>query len=162
MMIYRGVAVTATAAVGALAAWLGVLYPWLAPVLTGLATGAGTLIGKWLGIPIDGVLSAALATMTADRAVAVTAQALRSMPPSAASRLLGSLPPPPPIAISFVDTSHNACARATCGHLRTNHWTAELVTGSKQGCTRCECDGFQTYEPHEPPTNPRGPIRPPA
>jgi hypothetical protein len=102
MMLYRGIAATAATAVGALLAYLGVRYPLLAPVLTGLGTGAGALIGKWLGIPIDGVLSAALATMKAERAVAVTAQALRSMPPSAASMLLGSLPPPPPIAIKFV------------------------------------------------------------
>lgn len=160
MVLYRGAAATAATAVGALAAYFGTVYPWLAPVLTGLATGAGTLIGKWLGIPIDGVLSAALATMTTDRAVAVTAQALRSMPPSAASTLLGSLPPPAPIAISFVDNTHNTCARPACGHKRREHWQAELVNGHKEGCVRCDCSGFTPYEPHEsePPTNPRVPI----
>jgi hypothetical protein len=113
MMLYRALATTATSAVGALLAYLAVVYPWLAPLLTGLATGAGTLIGKLWGIPVDGVLSAAIATMNSDRAVKVTSQALRSMPPAVAEettrKMLASIPPAPtaPVAITILgDPAH--------------------------------------------------------
>jgi hypothetical protein len=145
MALYRGAAATATAAVGALLAYAGVMYPWLAPVLTAAATAIGTLIGKQLGIPIDGVLSAALAEMAPARAVAVTAQALRSMPPANVAIMLASLPPASAAAatrITFAAGGDSAiCVRTlpatTCKHAAVDHGIG--------GCRYCGCDGFLPF-----------------
>lgn len=58
----------------------GSKYPQLAAVNTGLAW----LVGKLLGVPIESVTQAVLKTMAPDKAVAMTVQAVQSLPPARA------------------------------------------------------------------------------
>lgn len=63
--------------------------PWLAAISSGVCWYVGKLLGK----PIEDVVAAALAVMQTDRAVAVTVQAIQSMPPDTARAVLSSIPP---------------------------------------------------------------------
>lgn len=66
----------------------------------GIEAGAGTLIGKWLGVPAKEIIALALRSLAEkqpDQAVALTVGALQSLPPATAeaatARLFASLPP---------------------------------------------------------------------
>lgn len=87
--VYQGIGVAVVGAMSALTYLLAPQYPWLVP----LDTGVCWLVGKLLGMPVDAVVSAALARMQPDRAAAVTAKALQSMPPEATRTILRSIPP---------------------------------------------------------------------
>lgn len=62
-------------------------------MLTPLAAGLSGLIGKAIGVPLRGVLEAALQAMRPEEKETIAIGVLGSMPPPAAQRIIASIQP---------------------------------------------------------------------
>lgn len=85
----RAAALVVVVLLSLLAAAFGDRAPWLAPANAAFAW----LVGKLLGVPLDGVVDAALQTMQQETRLRITVRAMRSLPPAAARQVIESMPP---------------------------------------------------------------------
>lgn len=80
LTLWRVLAIAIVAGATAATAAFGARYPQLAPANAVLAW----LVGKLLGVPLDGVVTGAVGAMSPERAIGIAVGAVQSMPPAKA------------------------------------------------------------------------------